>query len=159
MTQSAPRFALALAVTVLLAACGKAGSSSAASSSSAAASSGLSLKAQCAAFTKANEAGYKKLTGQKDSDDLAKDSAASSKIISDWAADLGKLSVDDAELKKLLTDQQAVLKDMSAAMSALAVIAKNPDEKKMDALEKKMDVSTKAADTLDEKIETYCSDK
>ena len=80
-------------------------------------------------------------------------------IISDWSANLGKLSVDDPGLKKLLTDQQAVLKDMSAAMSALVAIAKDPDEKKMDALERKMELSTRAADTLDEQIAAYCANK
>jgi hypothetical protein len=152
------RFALALTFVGVVTACGKSGSSSAVGSSSAAVSS-VSVKDQCASLIKANEAGYKKLTGQKDTDDLAKDSAASSKIISDWSADLGKLNIDDPPLKKLVTDQQAVLKEMSGAMSALASIAKNPDEKKMNELEKKMDVATKSADSLDEKIETYCTDK
>ncbi len=89
------RFALALSFVALVTACGQSGTSSTVGSSSAAVSS-VSVKDQCAPLIKANEAGYKKLTGQKDTDDLAK---ASSKITFDGSADLGKLNIDDPRMR------------------------------------------------------------
>ncbi len=168
-----PRFVVVslLSATIGLAGCGKGGGSGASASAEA---SGASVKDQCAALTKANDTWSDKLTKQKDTNDAAKDAQTMAKSVEDWAAAVGKLGVDDPDLKKLVTEEQSVLTGMSASVKELATILAKLDDKKapgmdekalaalqqqMDALEKKQDASQKAADAIDEKIAKYCEGK
>lgn len=167
---SAPLLACVL-IGGTLAGCGKGGPAGA---GSAAAESGMSVKEQCNALNKANDTWSKKLTDQKDTNDATKDAQAMAKNVEDWAAAVGKVSIEDAGLKKLATEEQTVLKDMAGSLKELTGIlvklddkkAANLDEKALDALqkqmesiEKKQEASQKAADAMDDKIEKYCADK
>jgi hypothetical protein len=162
---------LAALFALALAACGNKGGGASASAEPA---GGGSVKDQCAALNKVNDEWSKKLENQKDTDDPAKDAQTMIQNVDGWSAAVGKLSISDSGLKKLATDEQDILKNMSSSLKELTGILAKLDDKKapnmdekaidalqkqMDAIEKKQETAQKSADAMDDKIAKYCEGK
>lgn len=132
--------------------------------------SGPSVRAQCDSLVATTDAGMKKIEAVHD-DDPAKEALASGKAFEAFAADVGKLGIQDPELKKLADDYAKMLAEAAATQISLGNLMKKLDgpattakaakgaEKEMGDLEKSVDKYVKTEDQLVDKINAYCVNK
>ncbi len=125
-----------------------------------------SVGEQCESFTKTANDGMKKIEATDD-----KDPNKGAEAFDALASDIGKLKIEDPELKKMSEEYQKLLKDTAAVQRELATMMKGLDaksanvaslkksEKQLAELEAKVDKYVKEEDAFTDKVNAYCKSK